>query len=49
VALQAASTGGPVLLRIEQDAGHTGADRIRATVESDADQYAFALAAAAAP
>ena len=42
-ALQAASTGGPVLLRIERNAGHGGADLIKAAVEQGADQYAFAL------
>ena len=31
--LQAASTGGPVLLRIEKHAGHGGADLVKATVE----------------
>ena len=43
-ALQAASAGGPVLLRIEKNAGHGGADLIKAAVEKGADQYAFALA-----
>ncbi|HZF54385.1 MAG TPA: prolyl oligopeptidase family serine peptidase [Polyangiaceae bacterium] len=43
-ALQATSTGGPVLLRIERNAGHGGADLIKAAVEQGADQYAFALA-----
>jgi prolyl oligopeptidase len=43
-ALQAASTGGPVLLRIERNAGHGGADLMKATVESRADEYAFVLA-----
>ncbi len=42
--LQAASTGGPVLLRIEKHAGHTGADLVRSAVEQRADEYAFALA-----
>jgi prolyl oligopeptidase len=42
--LQHASTGGPVLLRIEQNAGHGGADRIQALVEQRADAMAFALA-----
>jgi prolyl oligopeptidase len=41
--LQAASTGGVVLLRIEQHAGHGGADLVRAWVESLSDEYAFAL------
>nr|WP_245678284.1 prolyl oligopeptidase family serine peptidase [Chondromyces crocatus] len=43
-ALQASSTGGPVLLRIEKNAGHGGADLVRSAVEKGADQYAFALA-----
>jgi prolyl oligopeptidase len=43
-ALQAASAGGPVLLRIEKNSGHGGADLIKAAVEKGADQYAFALA-----
>ena len=42
-ALQAASTGGPVLLRIEKHAGHGGADLVKSAVESRADEYAFAL------
>jgi prolyl oligopeptidase len=42
-ALQAASRGGPVLLRVERNAGHGGADLVKAAVESNADQYAFAL------
>ncbi|HEY3349199.1 MAG TPA: prolyl oligopeptidase family serine peptidase [Thermoanaerobaculia bacterium] len=42
-ALQAASTGGPVLLRIEKHAGHGGADLVKAAVEERADEYAFAL------
>jgi prolyl oligopeptidase len=42
-ALQAGSMGGPVLLRIEQHAGHGGADLVRAAVEEYADEYAFAL------
>lgn len=47
-ALQADSTGGPVLLRIEKHAGHGGADLIKAEVEKAADRYAFALAHTAA-
>ncbi|APR84299.1 Prolyl endopeptidase [Minicystis rosea] len=43
-ALQAASTGGPVLLRIERNSGHGGADMVKAAVEEGADRYAFALA-----
>jgi len=42
-ALQHASTGGPVLLRIEKHSGHGGADLIRGTIEKTADEYAFAL------
>ena len=41
-ALQAATAGGPVLLRIQRNAGHGGADQIAATIEQRADEYAFA-------
>jgi prolyl oligopeptidase len=41
--LQARSAGGPVLLRIEEHAGHGGADKIQALVDERADAYAFAL------
>jgi len=44
-AVQAATTGGPVLLRIERSAGHGGADLRKALVEQVADENAFALAA----
>jgi prolyl oligopeptidase len=43
-ALQAAVAGtgaGPVLLRIETNAGHGGADKLSQEVEEDADVYAF--------
>jgi prolyl oligopeptidase len=43
-ALQAASVGGPVLLRIERNSGHGGADLVKSAVEEGADRYAFALA-----
>ena len=42
-AMQDASTGGPVLLRIERHSGHGGADLRRAEVEKGADRFAFAL------
>ncbi|MFO0757663.1 MAG: prolyl oligopeptidase family serine peptidase [Byssovorax sp.] len=42
-ALQAATTGGPALIRIEQNSGHGGADMVKAEVEKGADRYAFAL------
>jgi prolyl oligopeptidase len=42
-ALQWASSGGPVLLRVEKHSGHGGADLVRAAVEKLADEYAFAL------
>lgn len=42
--LQAKSGGGPVLLRIERNSGHGGADLIKSAVEQGADRYAFALA-----
>jgi len=41
--LQWASTGGPVLLRVEKHSGHGGADLVRSAVERLADEYAFAL------
>jgi prolyl oligopeptidase len=41
--LQTTSTGGPVLLRIELNAGHGGADKIQSLVEQRADSMAFAL------
>jgi prolyl oligopeptidase len=40
-ALQAASTGGPVLLRIEAHAGHGGADLVSSAVAKYTDYYAF--------
>jgi prolyl oligopeptidase len=43
-AMQAASAGGPVLLRIERNSGHGGADLLKAEVEKGADRYAFLLA-----
>jgi len=41
--LQASSTGGPVLLRVQANAGHGGADKIQSLVDERADSYAFAL------
>ncbi len=41
--LQADSSGGPVLLRVEKNAGHGGADMVKSLVESVADELAFAL------
>ncbi len=43
-ALQAASRGGSILLRVEHEAGHAGATTRAAWVEGLADDYAFALA-----
>lgn len=40
-AVQAATTGGPVLLRIEKNSGHGGADLRRAEVEKTVDMLAF--------
>jgi len=40
-ALQAASTGGPVLLRIEANAGHGGADQVSSAVAKAVDVYSF--------
>ena len=48
-AMQAASAGGPVWLRIERNSGHAGADLIKANVDKTADEYAFALAQTPAP
>ncbi len=42
--LQADSAGGPVLLRIEKNSGHGGADMVKSLVESVSDELAFALA-----
>lgn len=43
-ALQSATDGGgPILLRVEKDAGHGGADRVRQYVEEGADVYAFLM------
>lgn len=42
--IQAASTGGPALLRIEKHSGHGGADKMSAWVDQTADHLAFALA-----
>jgi prolyl oligopeptidase len=41
-AIQDATSGGEVLLRIERNAGHGGADMVKAYVEKFADMYAFA-------
>jgi prolyl oligopeptidase len=40
-ALQAASTGGPVLLRIEANAGHGGAGQVSSAVAEGVDFYSF--------
>jgi prolyl oligopeptidase len=40
----ATRSGRPVLLRIEQNAGHGGADLVKSEVESSADEFAFLLA-----
>jgi prolyl oligopeptidase len=42
--LQASSTGGQVLLRVQRNAGHYGTDSVRSAVEATADEYSFALA-----
>lgn len=46
-AMQDASSGGPVLLRIERNAGHGGADLRKSEVEKGTDRLAFALWATA--
>jgi prolyl oligopeptidase len=43
-ALQAASTGGPVLLRVEREAGHFGGDTRASLADEWADKLAFTLA-----
>ena len=42
--MQARSKGGPVLLRIERNAGHGGADMVKADVQKNADRLGFSLA-----
>jgi prolyl oligopeptidase len=42
-AIQDASTGGPVLVRVEKNAGHAGADLRKSEVEKGTDRLAFAL------
>ena len=42
-ALQAATTGGPVRLRIERNSGHGGADKVSAQVSQSADELAFLM------
>jgi hypothetical protein len=42
-ALQAATKGGPVLLRIERNAGHGGADKLSQEIDEDADVFAFLM------
>ena len=42
--MQERSIGGEVLLRIERNSGHGGADMVKANVSKLADEYAFALA-----
>jgi prolyl oligopeptidase len=41
--VQHASTGGKVLIRVEMNSGHGGADKVKSLVEERADAYAFAL------
>ena len=41
--MQHASTGGKVLIRVEANSGHGGADKVQSLVEERADTYAFAL------
>jgi prolyl oligopeptidase len=44
-ALQSASAGaGPILLRIQANAGHGGADRVEEAVEESVDLYSFLMA-----
>ncbi len=48
-AVQDASSGGPVLLRVERNAGHGGADLRKSEVEKGTDRLAFALWATSTP
>ncbi len=41
--LQAHSTGGEILLRVQKNAGHGGADTVKAAVEESAHAFAFAM------
>jgi prolyl oligopeptidase len=41
--IQEHSAGGPAFLRIEKNAGHGGADMLKAAVQKGADELAFAL------
>ncbi len=43
-ALAWGTVGRPAILRVEKQAGHGGADKVKAHVERLADEYAFALA-----
>lgn len=47
--MQDRSTGGIVLLRIEKNSGHGGADLVKASVEKVADELAFALSEVGKP
>jgi prolyl oligopeptidase len=47
--LQTASTGGPVLLRLERNAGHGGAGKRKEWVDREADAFSFALSEIAKP
>jgi prolyl oligopeptidase len=41
--MQRASAGGSVLVRVEANSGHGGADKVKSLVDERADTYAFAL------
>jgi prolyl oligopeptidase len=41
--VQQATTGGKVLIRVEPNSGHGGADKVKSLVDERADVYAFAL------
>ena len=43
-AVEASGSAAPVLLRIERNAGHGGADQVAKAIESSADLYAFLFA-----
>ncbi len=47
--MQERSSGGEVLLRIERNSGHGGADMVKANVAKLADEYAFAVSVTQGP
>ncbi len=48
-AMQWASSGGPVLLSVQRNSGHMGADTVKTSIDDEADAYAFSFAAMGLP